>query len=353
MDKRESFYWDLVKGAAVFLMLWGHCIQYCGLDTISCFEDKVFKAIYSFHMPVFMIVSGFLFCYSFQKRNLPDLLEHRLRGMLQPIVMATVLSNVLMLLPIYILSDRVDFLFGSLFVGIDSAFWFLWAVLYCSLVVGICCKLTSNLWLQVLLLIAGAFAILLVPQWNMTLFMYPYFVAGFFGGMYRTQAKKLYRIAKYAAWIAFPILLAFYRKEHYVYITPMFSEELGLRISAEIACFRWIIGFAGSIWLLSVMEFLLRLGERIPAVCSCMKAVTYLGKNSLQIYCLSMPLLTGYMRHLYRKIAELMGGNPFARNQFFFDFLFTPLLAAAWSAALYYMVVLLKKWKLHRLIFGR
>ena len=59
MDKRESFYWDIVKGAAIFLMIWGHCIQYCALKDISYMDDVMFKIIYSFHMPLFMLISGY------------------------------------------------------------------------------------------------------------------------------------------------------------------------------------------------------------------------------------------------------------------------------------------------------
>ena len=50
MDRKESFYWDVVKGAAIFLMLWGHCIQYCALYDVFYPEDVVYKIIYTFHM---------------------------------------------------------------------------------------------------------------------------------------------------------------------------------------------------------------------------------------------------------------------------------------------------------------
>lgn len=353
MDRKESFFWNFVKGAAIFLMLWGHCIQYCTLDTAKFFEDIVFKVIYSFHMPVFMLVSGYLFYYSFRKRNLQDLLEHRIRGMLHPIVMATFVNNVLMQIPVYILSKRGHFLFGSLFHGLWNDLWFLWAVLYCSVVVGVCCKLTDRPLLQLLLTVLSACVLLLLPQWNMTLFMYPYFAAGFFCGMYRGQAKKLYQFARYAVWVIFPVLLRFYETKHYIYITPMYSEELGLAASAEIACFRWLIGFVGSIWMLSAMELLLRLGSRVPGGKPFLQAVSGLGRNSLQIYCLSASLLSGYLPHLYRKFVELMGYSPFSENWMVYDFLFTPALAVIWSVLLYYVVALLKRIRLHGLIFGR
>ena len=353
MDKKESFYWDLVKGVSIFLMLWGHCIQYCGLDDINCFEDPVFKTIYTFHMPLFMLVSGYLFSHSFRKRNLQELLTRRIQGMLHPIVAATFLCNVLMLLPTYVLSNRADFLFGSLFMGVGDTFWFLWAVLYCGVIVSVCGKLTEKPALQVLLMILGDAVILLVPQWSTTLFMYPYFVAGFFCGMYRDLSVRIYRVLRYVMLVVFPVLVNFYEQKHYIYFTPMYSEELGLAASAEIALFRWGIGFAGCIWMLALMEFLLWLAERVPAVRTCLKGVSLLGRNSLQVYCLSVPLLTGYMRHGYRKLVEIIGSNLFARNVLVFDFLFTPLLALVWSVILYYLVVLLKKYKLHSLIFGR
>lgn len=353
MDKKESFYWDIVKGTAIFLMLWGHCIQYCSMEAVDYFEDITFKTIYTFHMPVFMLVSGYLFSYSFRKRNLTQLLEHRIRGMLHPIVMATVLNNVLMLVPSYILSNRADYLFGSLFMGISDDLWFLWAVLYCSIVVGICGKLSKKWYLQLSLLVLGAFVILLLPQWNMTLFMYPYFVAGFFCGNYRKQAQRLYHVLRYAVLILFPVMVSFYETTHYIYMTPMFSEELGLSVSLEIAGFRWIIGFVGCVWMLAIMELLVWLGSRIPAVQFCLTAVSNLGRNSLQIYCLSASVLSGYLPHLYRKFVELAGGNLFAQNPVVYDFLFTPALAVAFSVLLYLTVVLLKKCKVHQWIFGR
>lgn len=304
-------------------------------------------------MPVFMLVSGYLFFYSFRKRNLTDLLEHRIRGMLHPIVMATLLNNFFVMILTFVLTDRINILFGSLFHGIGNDLWFLWAVLYCSLVVGACCKLTEKPFLQVLLTVLGAFVILLVPQWNMTLFMYPYFAVGFFCGMYRKQAVKIYKVLRYAVLVIFPVMVTFYKTKHYIYITEIISAELGLQESLKIAGFRWAIGFVGSVWMLALMDFFLNLGERFPAVQSCLKAVSCLGKNSLQIYCLSASLLSQYLPVFYRKFVELAGSNLFAENVVVFDFLFTPLLTAVWSVLLYGVVVLMKKCTVHKVFFGR
>ena len=68
---------NFLKGLAIFLMIWGHCIQICIPQGMDYFENTVFKIIYSFHMPLFMLISGYLFYYSSQKRNLSELLKHR------------------------------------------------------------------------------------------------------------------------------------------------------------------------------------------------------------------------------------------------------------------------------------
>lgn len=76
---------DIIKGTAIFLMFWGHAIQCCSLGEFDFFEDAVFKFIYGFHMPLFALISGYLFWYSYQKRNMLDLWEHRIKSLLFPI----------------------------------------------------------------------------------------------------------------------------------------------------------------------------------------------------------------------------------------------------------------------------
>lgn len=65
---------DYLKFFAIFLVVWGHCIeQLCSADSI---EDSAYRFIYSFHMPLFMMISGYfsvsslnLSVKSFVKKN--------------------------------------------------------------------------------------------------------------------------------------------------------------------------------------------------------------------------------------------------------------------------------------------
>lgn len=62
---------DLYKGVLIILVILGHAIQF-GFGPQYRFselfyDDFMFRAIYTFHMPLFMTISGFLFYYSNSK----------------------------------------------------------------------------------------------------------------------------------------------------------------------------------------------------------------------------------------------------------------------------------------------
>ena len=73
-------------------MLWGHSIQYSCMDQFDFFENSAFKFIYSFHMPLFMLISGYLFYYSCQKRTLWELLTHKTKVLFPAIILCSIFN---------------------------------------------------------------------------------------------------------------------------------------------------------------------------------------------------------------------------------------------------------------------
>jgi len=68
---RDEFY-DIIKGYAIFLVVLGHVIQNFGLDWQS---NGLELFIYSFHMPLFMAVSGHFFISSVDKKSTKEFLK--------------------------------------------------------------------------------------------------------------------------------------------------------------------------------------------------------------------------------------------------------------------------------------
>lgn len=59
----ESF--DFIKGFLIFLVVWGHVIQF--FYTGNSLENPILIWIYSFHMPLFIFISGYFALYTIRK----------------------------------------------------------------------------------------------------------------------------------------------------------------------------------------------------------------------------------------------------------------------------------------------
>jgi len=57
MEKNRLYYLDTMKGILIILVVLGHAIQ----STIPDYQHNfLFRLIYSFHMPLFFLISGYL-----------------------------------------------------------------------------------------------------------------------------------------------------------------------------------------------------------------------------------------------------------------------------------------------------
>ncbi|MBE0422039.1 acyltransferase family protein [Pseudoalteromonas nigrifaciens] len=57
---------DAIKGMCILLMVFGH-VSYIGSFTSSLYTVKAF--IYTFHMPLFLILSGYFFSFNANIQN--------------------------------------------------------------------------------------------------------------------------------------------------------------------------------------------------------------------------------------------------------------------------------------------
>ena len=299
---------DIVKGFSIFLMLWGHCIQYCCANSsVDFFENYVFKCIYSFHMPLFMLVSGYLFFYSFSKRNLKDLLIHRTQSLLQPIVFCSIFNYLMTTVLLRLIKGDFTAVFDGKWIFSLSSLWFLWSVLAASLVTTIVCKKCNHLIGQITLLVAAIPIIAMFPNMTLNLYMYPYFILGFYFSKYRDTLPKTIHNLKYVSLILFPILLAFYDKKHYIYTTGLFpSDRYPLTEILFIDAYRWLIGLVGSVFVITVLQFIYEhpIFKHRSSILS--KALAHVGKRSLQFYTLSVPFLSTYLSIAFPKMLSLL-----------------------------------------------
>lgn len=302
---------DVIRGIAILLVILGHNIQYgSGNDfyqTGSYFENFLFKFIYSFHMPLFALLSGYLFFWS-MKRPMKQVLKKRATSLLLPIFCWITLESIGKSIVSF---TKNQFSFSEFLYDYVSSFlgalWFLWAILWCSLIVILVEKLfKGQVWIYGMLIVPLLFT---PARYNFHLYtyMYPYFVVGFLfnkfngNGVYRRVIKKdLYAFVM--AVIVFVVLFLFYGYDFYIYTTgiDLFAGN-GILIQLGIDIYRWIIGFAGSSTIIILCKIVCNRWQGTG-----FKVLAYLGQISLGIY-----ILNSYVNRVLLRLAAELKPNVF------------------------------------------
>jgi len=127
---------DFVRGIAIILVVLGHSIQFGSgsvyIVNVDYFDSLLFKVIYSFHMPLFALVSGYLFFWSMKKSTFL-IIKEKIISLVVPILCWEFIVRLVIQISKHIYDVRYFmFLYTS---KLTESFWFLWSILLCSLIV--------------------------------------------------------------------------------------------------------------------------------------------------------------------------------------------------------------------------
>ena len=123
MNKR-LLWADSLKGILIVLVVFGHAIQ--EVLKQDCFDNHVWNLIYSFHMPAFMAISGFVsFRAGENKTSELKTISRRFQQLIIPFIIWALIRVAVN--PPY----SVDALF-NIFLYPDGSFWFLWVLFLIS-----------------------------------------------------------------------------------------------------------------------------------------------------------------------------------------------------------------------------
>ena len=186
---------DIIRGVAVFLVLWGHCIQYFLISDFDFYKNWTYKMIYSFHMPLFMIVSGYLFFYSVNKYNLYKLCISRMKSLGLPLIIWGCVYNLIIQL-IYVLLRQQSFSIYQIFKAFFSS-WFIWSVLVLSIMVAVIEKKSNGFYKKIISYVVGIVCIAFLPYSENNLFMFPFFLFGYYINKMGGEKGQFGRVRKY------------------------------------------------------------------------------------------------------------------------------------------------------------
>lgn len=267
--KREP-YWDVVKGILIVLVVLGHVVQFAVGGNF--WGNALFKGIYLFHMPLFVMVSGY-FCILGVRRHGSRYVWRNVRHLLLPSFVTAI---------IYLAYGAVRSYYGGhpLHMPCYGDFlrvWFLICIFECSLFTWILLLFKSQWWRFAWFVIPMLIAMLCpgFPHAGQFTFLYPFFLLGaWVNARGCNLGNKWIGVGALAVYIG---VFCVFRNNWYVYRTPMASLPDNLYVVA-VYLVRMAGGLAGCFLFLFAVRHLTLLQN-----CS---LLSKLGASTLAIYLL-------------------------------------------------------------------
>lgn len=209
--KQRLISFDLLKLFAIYLVLWGHCIQYLSDD--ESFDNQIFISIYSFHMPLFMVISGFFARKSLMNKNFREIMKNKCMELIVPCISVGVLLFLLNPIKNVLLNNLPVIDFFELFDEvIIKDLWFLKSLFCCYLLAITAYINKRHLYLKLSCTILISFFL----NFYMLKRVYLFFILGILLNHKFEDFKKHAKVICTCSLILFILLLTGYDKNIYL-----------------------------------------------------------------------------------------------------------------------------------------
>ena len=329
-----------MKYVAIFLVIWGHVVQQSlAPGVVPLKADGIYRFIYSFHMPLFMGISGYFLGKSILKIKDPliyvrEKLKKRVLGLVIPMLAFGFLKFIVNIGWGYHPSWLTIFHEA---IGI----WFLGVLLINTLIVlgvtFLCNGIFMHDWKY--FLIGMIFTVISKMEYGFYYgpFMYVYFVSGYFIAIYITH-DQICKSAHYwkTALLGFIVVYWIYNNLPW----PLGGIGSGWYSSNPIhlliiALLRLILGFWGSYLCLMLVSVILPYIRSLQIF----REVSQAGRYTLDIYLLQILLVEMIWGPCYRRIVDRVGFNYIQQNGVLFEIVISFLVAVVFL----HVIILISK----------
>ena len=327
---------DALKLFAIYMVILGHCIQH--LLSTDYVDETGYVMIYSFHMPLFMMLSGY-FASSGLKRNFLSGIVTKARQLLLPCISASVIMALL-----YYVAKGCNFSYRLNF-ELLYAFWFLKTAFFCFLLARTAYSFGK---FKIIAFLTTLF-LTQIPQINHIPYfttnidiMYPCFVVGILLKTYWDRIQANSKSIAIVTGIIFAVMLLFWGKEFW---QPTYAMLYKLKAGeytegfylTYIRLYKLAIGISGSIFFITL--FHLCISATHNAIVK--KACTY-GEYTMGIYILQTFVLETILAQ-YINFDNV--------NSWVFNLLIAPLLSILILTLCTYLSKILDRYKYTAFLF--
>ena len=311
MGKRLIFF-DVLKAFAIFLVIWGHCLQNMTTDQGYWIKDSVSQFILSVHMPLFMTVSGYFAYSSVFKEHIFGVLKKRFTQLVVPsVIWGIVVSSIAMIVHRDFTIEKLMFLLQNTLYS----YWFVKALFFCYVLLVIFVAIyrySHGLSYFFALAVMGLSGHL---DYCNTMSMLPYFLMGILAHCFQGQMRRKKALCLSAAIIYIGCFLHWPLKAYTMYVFP-FSYTTILQFAI-----RTLIGITGSI----TMIYLVWIGYRVLSN-TFREKIAKVGQMTLGIYFIQLIFAEAGNKMIAPHLDLLCAKfTPPLQRVLMYDFIITPL----------------------------
>ncbi len=357
---------DVSKAIAIILVVWGHLIQVLYAPHVSdvLHDVLMFRLIYTVHMPLFMLISGYFFYNTNNRKTFFGVVKSRIGGMLLPILIWNTIHYAINIMFSYFYGEEnivgQKFFLKEIFEG----YWFLWAILLFSIAMSLAHCINIIVIRVVCYFVFSALFLLSPCRWP-SITIYPFFLLGYFYG-YLVKKKSVDLLAKVCTAI---VGGAVYLTGLFVYISrmkPITNSEIKHLLDAVLnyaggsktgelvsvvygVLMYYVLGLSGSIFILSMVKIMcdkLKTKEIVAKISG-------IGMCSMQIYLLQRIIIELIFSKIYENVLANATSLFIKNNMWLVSTVFTFIIAVFISALIAVIINKVKNNRCARFIFGR
>jgi len=246
---------DAAKGLGILLVVLGHVIQ---ANLPDPDDNIVFRLIYSFHMPLFMFLSGMVAKYGSWSNVSKNIIR-----LVLPFVCWYIIGYFIKS------AQHGDFLnvqehFVKLVRNPDWGLWFLWVLFLCHCFFYIMYACQQRLGLAGLILVFLFIQVIPISIFGFSLLKlyFPYFVCGFLAMTHRNKVVRYRGIYIFISFCIFIVLVPFWQRDSGQLIMQELSFLPNWLIRYDqyiIRLYKYFIGLAGIVTALGLCYYGIKL----------------------------------------------------------------------------------------------
>lgn len=300
MSKGRNITIDIAKGIAIILVVVGHVTQF-GTVGEGYWNDTLFKTIYTFHMPFFMLLSGYVSIKGISNRSFVDTAKKRFSTLIIPFLSWAIIMYAYLILANAVIGlnsgveTNILYYVVSVVLSPGKGLWFLWVLFFLNILLALIIKFVPKFGMIVSIILYAI--VLKIPCSDlfyvyMIKWLYPFFFIGAYSYVYKQQLSKLIKPIIILFSILFPILILWWGKSDYVYISKMEFNGGTLNNIGDFL-YRYLIAFAGISLALLISKLVMKSRQTT-------ELLNKVGRYTIDIYAIEtifIPLLP-HLPHL-------------------------------------------------------